>query len=233
MSFSATFSPTERLRAGRFKLDLAAYRRILPWACPRASTSSPTVWSSFLFNHTILRVIGEGKGHPGTIISYVNTLVLMTMTGTAQGMQPLVSFHLGERKNCHRLLKYGVSLIAAFSVAPSRAGRIRAPAIVSAFLPTDSAAVFSYSISALRMYSSSFLVLGLPCRHLAAFFTAVERPVFAFSISFGRSLVLLVASLLILSSALSDKGTRLHTLLRASCLCLTAFCAWRYSQPPA
>ena len=62
----------------------------------------------------------------------------MTMTGTAQGMQPLVSFHLGagERKNCHRLLKYGVSLIAAFSVVSLALGELGAPAIVSAFLTT-------------------------------------------------------------------------------------------------
>ncbi|WP_243273739.1 MATE family efflux transporter [Intestinimonas butyriciproducens] len=219
----------ERLRVGRFKLDLAAYRRILPLGLSEGLNELSNGLVIFLFNHTILRVIGEGALASYTIISYVNTLVLMTMTGTAQGMQPLVSFHLGagERKNCHRLLKYGVSLIAAFSVVSFALGELGAPAIVSAFLPTDSA-VFSYSISALRMYSSSFLVLGFNVI-FAAFFTAVERPVFAFSISFGRSLVLLVASLLILSSLFGDKGIWFSTLCsELLCLCLTAFCAWRY-----
>ena len=175
----------ERLRVGRFKLDLAAYRRILPLGLSEGLNELSNGLVIFLFNHTILRVIGEGALASYTIISYVNTLVLMTMTGTAQG------------------------------------------AIVSAFLPTDSA-VFSYSISALRMYSSSFLVLGFNVI-FAAFFTAVERPVFAFSISFGRSLVLLVASLLILSSLFGDKGIWFSTLCsELLCLCLTAFCAWRY-----
>ena len=52
-----------------------------------------------------------------TIIAYVNTIVVMSMAGIAQGIQPLISFHYGrqERDVCSRLLKY--SLTASVGVA--------------------------------------------------------------------------------------------------------------------
>ena len=57
-----------------------------------------------MFNHAILRYIGEQGVVSYTIIAYVNTIVVMSMAGIAQGIQPLISFH------------YGLSLIHIFSV---------------------------------------------------------------------------------------------------------------------
>lgn len=219
----------ERLRLGRFRPDPAAYRRILPLGLSEGLNELSNGLVIFLFNHTILRVIGEGGLTSYTIISYMNTLVLMTMTGTAQGIQPLVSFHLGagERETCHKLLKYGVLLTAVFSAVSFALGEVGPRLIVGAFLSGESP-VFEYSVHALRLYSLSFLALGFNVI-FAAFFTAVEKPAFAFSISFGRSLVLLTASLLTLSTLFGDTGIWLSTLCsELLCLCLTAFCAFRY-----
>ena len=71
----------------------------------------------FMFNHAILRYIGEQGVVSYTIIAYVNTIVVMSMAGIAQGIQPLISFHYGrqERDVCSRLLKY--SLTASVGVA--------------------------------------------------------------------------------------------------------------------
>lgn len=219
----------QRLKLDRFQPDLKVYRRIVPLGVSEGLNELSNGLVIFLFNHTILRVIGEGALTSYTIISYVNTLVLMTMTGTAQGMQPLVSYQLGagERRNCHRLLKYGVVSVAVFSVLSLALGQLGAPAIVSAFIGSDSA-VFDYSVSALRLYSLSFLILGFNVI-FAAFFTAVEQPAQAFSISFGRSLVLLVVCLLVLSSLFGDKGIWLSTLAsELLCLILTACCVFAY-----
>ena len=92
----------ERLRLGRFRPDLRIYRRILPLGLSDGLSECSNGIIIFLFNQTILRVIGEDAVVSYTIISYVNTLVLMTMIGAAQGIQPLVSFHLGagERPGC-------------------------------------------------------------------------------------------------------------------------------------
>ncbi len=221
----------QRLRFQPFRWELSAYRRILPLGLSEGLNELSNGLVIFLFNHVILQVIGESGLTPYTIISYVNTLVLMTMTGIAQGIQPLVSFHLGagERPVCHRLLRYGVTLALLLSVLFFFLVEVGDRAIVGFFLDRASP-MFDDSIAALGLYAFSFLPLGLNVV-TAAFFTAVERPAFALSISFGRSLVLMAASLLTLSALFGDTGIWLSTLCsELLCLLLTTACALAYRR---
>ena len=216
----------ERLRLEPFRLDLGAYRRILPLGLSEGLNELSNGLVIFLFNRTILRVIGEQALPTYTIISYVSTLVLMTMTGTAQGMQPLVSWSLGagRRRDCWRLMRYGAVTAALFALLSFALGELGAPLIVSAFLERDSD-IFSYSVSALRAYACSFLVLG--CNIIfAGASTAMERPGPAFLISVSRSLVLPAASLLILPALFGDWGIWTAPLVsELACLVLAALCA--------
>ena len=217
---------THRERLGRFRWNLRAYRRILPLGLSEGLNELSNGLVIFLFNHTILRFIGEQALPAYTIISYVNTLVLMTMTGTAQGMQPLVSYALGagRRRDCRRLLRYGLAAAAVFAGLSFALGELGAPLIVGAFLE-QSSAIFDYSVSALRMYAWSFLAVGFNVV-FAAFFTAVERPVPAFTISLSRSLVLLAVSLMTLPVLFGDRGIWFSTLVsELGCLVITVGCA--------
>ena len=92
--------------------------------------------------------------------------------------------------------------------------------MVAAFLSRDSA-IFDYSMSALRMYAWSFLVMGFNVI-FAGFFTAMERPLPAFAISVSRSLVLLAAILTVMSLLFGDQGIWFSTpVSEAACLILT------------
>jgi len=219
----------ERLRLGRFRLKLRRYRRIVPLGLSEGLNELSNGLVIFLFNHTILRFIGEQALPAYTVISYVNTLVLMTMTGAAQGMQPLVSYALGagRQEECRRLLKYGVAAAALFAALSFALGELGAPLIVGVFLDRGSA-IFDYSVSALRMYAWSFLAVGFNVI-FAAFLTAVERPAPALAISLSRSLVLLSASLLTLPVLFGDRGIWFSTLAsELGCLVITAACAAAY-----
>ena len=219
----------ERLRLGRFRLKLGRYRRIVPLGLSEGLNELSNGLVIFLFNHTILRFIGEQALPAYTVISYVNTLVLMTMTGAAQGMQPLVSYALGagRQEECRRFLKYGAAAAALFAALSFALGELGAPLIVGAFLDRGSA-IFDYSVSALRMYAWSFLAVGFNVI-FAAFLTAVERPAPALAISLSRSLVLLSASLLTLPVLFGDRGIWLSTLAsELGCLVITAACAAAY-----
>ena len=78
------------------------------------------------------------------------------------------------------------------------------------------------------MYACAFLVLGFNVIP-AAFFTAMERPVPAFAISLGRSLVFIAISLTVMSSLFGAEGIWCSTLVsELACLILTAFCMARY-----
>lgn len=53
----------------------------------------------FFFNQAILKYIGEYALVSYTIISYVNTIVVMSMAGIAQGTQPLISYYYGKNES--------------------------------------------------------------------------------------------------------------------------------------
>ena len=212
----------EPLRFGRFRLDLGAYRRIIPLGISDGLSELSNGIVIFLFNQTILSVIGEGALTSYTIISYVNTLVLMTMIGTAHGIQPLSSFHLGagERHLCHRFLTYGVRLVAAAGVGFFLICQLCAGPIVGLFLEGGDP-LFAYTVSALRMYSAAFLVMGFNVV-ISGFFTAMEHPIPALTISFGRSLVLITGCLVVLSTLFQDRGIWLSPLVSEGlCLIIT------------
>ena len=224
------FTHRERLRLGRFTPEPGIYRRIVPLGLSDGLSELSNGIVIFLFNLTILRVIGEDAVVSYTIISYVNTLVLMTMIGTTQGIQPLVSFHLGagEREICHKLLRCGLMLILLFSVGAFAAVWLGAGGIVGLFLPTGEGGLFAYSVGALRQYAPVFLIMGFNVL-MAGFFTAVERPAASFASSFSRGLVLLAGCLAVLSAVWGERGVWAAPLASESlCLVLTAGLSLRY-----
>lgn len=221
----------QRLRFQRFHPQFGVYRRIIPLGFSDGLGELSNGVVILLFNQTITRVIGADAVVSYTIVSYVNTFVLMTMLGTSQGMQPLVSFYHGanDRTTCQKLLRYGLTAIVICSVASLGIGECCAELIVSIFLERSSA-MFNYSIGVLHVYTLSFVIVGFNVL-LAGFFTAVERPVFSFIISFGRSMVLLGASLIFLSNWLGEIGVWITPVVSEGlCLILSIGFYYKYTR---
>ena len=116
----------------------------------------------FFFNQAILRFISEDALVSYTIISYVNTIVVMSMTGIAQGSQPLISYYFGkgEPKKYRKLLKYGILSAAVFSVVVTAACYTGASGIVGIFLDGENPALSVYSVKVFRIFILSFLLAG-------------------------------------------------------------------------
>lgn len=221
----------ERLHLGRFHPNWKIYQRILPLGLSDGLSELSNGLVIFLFNQVILHVLGEDAIVTYTIISYVNTLVLMTMIGTAQGLQPLVSFHKGaeEVPVCHRLLRYALGTVALLSLTCFALVQLGASGIVSIFLESGNPLILP-SVRALRIYALVFLLFGFNVI-LSAFFTAMERPSYAFPISIGRSLVLIAGSLFLLSALFEEIGIWLApTLSESLCLLLSLFFLLRYRK---
>lgn len=217
------------LRFGKFKPDFGAYRRIIPLGTADGLSELSNGFVMFLFNHIIQRVIGLDALVSYTIIGYVNTLVINCMIGIAHGIQPLSSFHLGagERHMCHKFLAFGVRTAAVFAVIFFAGCQLLAAPIVGMFLEHDSA-LFASSVSALRLYSFAFLLVGFNVV-VSGFFTAMEHPFPSLTISFGRGLVLIAGCLLVLSSLFGATGIWLSPLAsEAICLVSTVFSLVRY-----
>ena len=187
----------------RFRFDFSIYRRLLPIGVSDSLTELCNGVMIFLFNHTILRCIGERGLVSYTIIAYANTLIINTTMGISQGAQPLISFHYGRKdeSSCRKLLQYGLISAAAVSIGCFVVLWIFAPQLTQAFLGLEDLALNEYTVDAFRRYGLSYLLLGFNV-FIGGYLTARERPRGAIAISTGRGLIVQAAALLTLAATL-------------------------------
>ncbi len=141
-----------------------------------------------------------------TVIGYVNTLVLMVMSGIAQGIQPISSFYYGkqERKSYETILKMALAMAIILSVGSFLGCQMFGGSIVGLFIKRDSL-LFDSSVAALRKYSLAFVLMGFNVV-LAAFFTSIEKASRSFPISVGRGLIFPVLALVLVPKVLGAEN---------------------------
>ena len=190
-------------RLTRFRFDWRIYRRLLPIGVADSLTEFCNGVMIFLFNHTILRCIGERGLVSYTIIAYVNTFIINTMMGISQGSQPLISFQHGRRDegSCRKLLRYGLVSAAAVAAVCFTVLWLFAPQLVQLFLGTEDLSLNAYTVTVFRHYSLAYLLLGFNI-FIAGFLTAREKPRSAIVISTGRGLIVQATALLTLAAVL-------------------------------
>lgn len=175
---------------------------------------------TFVFNQAIIRFLAEEALVSYTIIGYMNAVVVMSMTGIAQGCQPLVSYYYGkgERDKCRRLLRYEAASVLLFSVSAVLLCFAGAEIIIKIFISEELEALRIYSVQVFRIFILSFLVAGYNII-IAGFFTAIEKSVSAMVISLGRGFVMLSVSMVILTGIFGGRGIWWSALL-SEFLCL-------------
>ena len=177
----------------------------------------------FFFSQAILRYIGETALVSYTIISYVNSIVVMSMNGVAQGTQPLVSYFYGrgDEEKIKKLLHYSVVASVVLAVAAFAVCWFGADPIVSLFMKGDMPELRAYSDKVFRIFSVSFLVVGFNVV-VGGYFTAIEKPVEALLISLARGFVTMLLSLFIMTHIFGGAGIWWSALVsEIMCLVLT------------
>ncbi len=187
-------------------------KRAICVGAPDFITELSTGITIFMFNRTILLLIGEVGVVTYTVISYVNTLIMMTMIAVSQGMQPLVSYNYGkgDKASFAYYLKLAVKTVCILSLAAYAICTIFAEPISRFFIDKEQVELLSYSVKSLRIYAPAFLILGFNII-LSGFYSAVEKPKFAMIISLGRGLIVIAASLFVMVNVFGDTGVWLST----------------------
>ncbi len=195
------------LNFSRFKFDLRELKKIAFIGIPDSTTELSCGIVVMLFNLNIIKYIGEQGVVYYSIINYVNTLVLMTMMGVAQGMQPLVSFYFGAEnsKNMKKLFKMSAVVAIIASIVFVIVCHIVPDFIVGLFIDPSEKNIFEEGIRILQIYSYSFAFMGLNVI-ISAFFVSVEKPSIAAVVSLGRGFFLILASLYIMIAILGGEG---------------------------
>ncbi|MCR0478882.1 MATE family efflux transporter [[Clostridium] innocuum] len=215
-------------------MDLSVYKRIIPIGTADFITELSAGTIIFLFNHAILKHIGDNGVVTYTVITYIYNIVMMTFTGISQGMQPLVSFYRGRREEntCRLFLRYALYSTFAMSMLALAICLFMTPALVSIFIDASRAELFTYTVHAFRIYSLCYLVLGynIVC---SGYFAAVEKSGYSFAISLLRGFVLIAASIWIMGELFQGEGIWYAMLVCESSTLVVSIWCMLHSQKKA
>lgn len=178
--------------------------------CINGSSEMVTNLSSgiitFLFNLLMMRYAGENGVAAITIIQYSQFLLSALIMGFSQGIAPVISFNYGckNTKQLKQIFRTALIFIAAASVLVFGISELFGSFLVQIFAPKGSG-VYELANEGFRIFAISFLFSGTSIM-ASALFTALGNGKISAIISFIRTLVLIVISLMVLPVFLGITG---------------------------
>jgi len=182
----------------KFTPDLKVIVREMRNGLPSGLTELSSGVVTFIFNQVVLRYLNQDALVGYTIVAYVNSIVVLSATGIAQGSQPLISYYYGkgDSESCKKLLKYSLVAAGGLCIGSFLLLIPAAGAIVSVYVSRELWELREYAVQIFHIYTVSFLPVGFNIA-LGGYFTSVEQAASAFLISAGRGFVLIIATLVV------------------------------------
>ncbi|CEN90715.1 Na driven multidrug efflux pump [[Clostridium] sordellii] len=201
-----------KLRFCKFKFDFNFIKRIIFIGIPDSMTEASLAVVILLFNQSILRLIGESALVSYSVICYITTLVLTTMLGISQGLQPICSYYYGKEddKSVLKLLDMSISYIKKSSIIAFLLVIIFANQIVAMFIDKSDMSLFLYTVKTLRISSVAYLIMGYNVI-ISGFCVATGKAIHASIVSLGRGLVVITLSLIIMTFIFEGSGIWMAT----------------------
>src|SRR3712207_1940220 len=149
--------------------------------------------------------LGESGVISFSTISYLSSLVIMTMIGFAQGIQPILSFSYGKKAKSEILHIFDVSILSIVSLGIFFffLACFFSENLVQYFLSRKAETLFA--AIALKKYSPSYLFMGLNIL-FSALFTALKKARFSLLITFFRGIVFPITALFLCSRSLGKEN---------------------------
>ena len=154
--------------------------------------------TTFLFNRTMMNLLGEDGVAAITIIIYSQFLLNTLYIGYAIGIAPIIGFNYGNGNEVRQKQVFSISIrfIAAVSVLIFAASRFGGSYIVRLFAD-DTSEVYRIAADGFAMFSYSFLFCGLN-QFASAMFTALSNGRVSAILSFLRTFGLLAGGIVLL-----------------------------------
>lgn len=152
---------------------------------------------TFLFNIILINLVGEPGVAAITILLYGQFLFNAFNMGFSIGISPIVGFQYGSgnKKQLRKIYKVSMIFVIVASAVITVISIISAAPLVRIF--TKDAVTASLAVSGFKIFALNFLFSGINIAS-SGFFTALSNGKVSAVISFSRTLVFLVVSLLTL-----------------------------------
>ena len=217
-----------KLRLGKTKMDF----RVLGKAAANGSSEFMTNVSmslvNMLYNWQLMRLIGAQGVAVFGIIMYVSFIFAAIFIGYSMGSAPVIGFHYGagNKEELKGLFRKSLWILLVFSVVLTGLAMMLAKPLAMIFVAYD-AELLELTKRALTIYSLAFLMSGFNI-FASSFFTALNDGLTSALISFGRTLMFQVTSVLLLPLIFDVDGIWAAVILAEGlALILSAACVIR------
>lgn len=186
----------------------------------------------FVFNRTLLAVSGSEGVVIYTVISYFGQLVLMTMMGINQGSQPLISYYYGRGKSdfCSYIFRLALCCAGVCAIVAFVIGFFCPAPIVNIYIDHGTnPELYARGIRAFRLYAPAFLPQGIVIP-MMGYFTSLELPKQAMSISLGRGMLFAICALLLLAFLFGEPGIWISAVVSETCTLILALLLYRHDR---
>lgn len=207
---------SSRLRLTTPVWDLKAIAK----TCSNGSSEMVTNLSlgivNMLYNIQLMELVGEDGVAAYGVIMYSATIFIYIMIGYAVGLTPVVGYHYGANnlEELHSLLIKSASIMFMMGAFLTGMAEILSEYVARIFVGFDQQLMIM-TTRAFRIYSIAYLIL--PLNILAsAYFTGLNNGLISALISFSRTFVLQIASILLLPIIIGLDGIWFATVVAES-----------------
>ncbi len=177
-------------------------KKIILDSCANGSSEMVTNLASavttFLFNYSMLKLVGDAGVSAVTAILYIQFLLSSIFLGYSIGIAPVIGFNYGKKdsSNLRKIFKNSLRIIMIISIFSSIVGIVFANNLAG-FFASPGTEIYNLASSGLKIFSLGFLFMGINV-YASGMFTAYSNGKISAFISMLRTLVLISSALLIL-----------------------------------
>lgn len=194
-----------------------------------SSISSSIV--GIFYNYRLMEFAGEDGVSAYGAIMYVNFIFAAIFIGYSIGSAPITGYHYGAENHAEmkNLFRKSMGILSVTGIAMLVLSELLAHPLVSLFVGYD-ATLLEITMRGFRIYSVMFVILGFNIWG-SSFFTALGDGVISAAISFMRTLVFQMSSLIILPNLFKLDGVWFSAVVaEVLALALTVFFIVRFRK---
>lgn len=161
---------------------------------------------NMLYNFQLMKIAGEDGVSAYGVMMYVSMFFVAIYLGYSIGTAPIVGYHYGadNTDELKGIFKKSLRIIGGTAIIITALGQILAPILSGIFVGYDDT-LYKMTENGFRIYAISFLLAGFNI-YASSFFTALNNGFISALISFGRTLVFQILSVLILPAIFGLNG---------------------------
>lgn len=203
-------------------------RKILLKACGNGSselmTNISTSLVSMLYNFQLLRFAGEDGVATYGVLMYMQFVFNAMFIGYSIGTSPIVSYNYGagNHSELKNMLRKGLLIMSIAGCVMMVLAQILSAPLAHIFVGYDPE-LFEMTRHAFKVFSFAFILAGLNV-FASAFFTALNNGAISAVISFLRTLVFQMSSVLLLPLLFGIDGIWLAITVAEVCACIVSMC---------